>query len=162
MATTGTSLARFAGVDDSLNPVPGEWVPCHVAPRLCVRLRVHHGPMPSLTICIDCGRSTDPELVKRSRCPACLAGWKATRPRPQQSPEAAARRAEHQRVVNSHRWRKVAALVKARDGCCQSCGTTRNLTVHHTTKAREAVDPYDPDLCVTLCRSCHGRLEGRR
>ena len=117
--------------------------------------------MPKAIICIDCGRTVDPSLVKRSRCPRCLVGYKATAKPPQRSPEGLARRAEHQRIITSPQWRKVAAMVKARDGGCVRCGTTANLTVHHTVKARRATDPFDPDLCITLCRSCHGAVERR-
>ena len=116
--------------------------------------------MPIGTICLDCGGIT---LSARSgRCPTCLPAYLERRPKRSgsvASPEAKAKRREHQGIVNSRRWRKVAAFVKERDGGCVSCGTTRSLSVHHTVPARLAPNPYDPEICVTLCRSCHGRTE---
>ena len=78
--------------------------------------------------------------------------------------------AEHRRAVNQRRnqrpqlkfwtsreWRKVRAMVIARDGGqCVRCGSTENLTVHHTSYAA----PLDPGTCECLCRECHGRVSG--
>lgn len=63
--------------------------------------------------------------------------------------------------LRDRRWRKVAALVKDRDGQCADCGATEDLTVDHIVPmvqliAAGSIDQaYDPDHLVTLCRSCN-------
>lgn len=57
--------------------------------------------------------------------------------------------------------RRAMKAAIARDGACAYCGATEDLTAHldeelageHTT---------DPDDYTTACRSCHGRVDGRR
>lgn len=118
--------------------------------------------MPIGTICLDCGALV--LEAKDGRCPSCYPSY-AARPRrrsasrPPASLEAKEKRRAHQSIVNTRRWRKVASFVRERDGGCVSCGSTSNLSVHHTVPARLAPNPYDPEICVTLCRSCHGREE---
>ena len=72
-----------------------------------------------------------------------------------------AARREHQAIKNDPRFRRARKAALLRDGYeCQSCGTRENLTVHHKVKARTAPDlAFDVDNLITLCRSCHGRLE---
>lgn len=118
--------------------------------------------MPTKTICIDCARTVQPEQARRSRCPSCFASWKASRPKSQPSPQAQARKAQHQQVVGSSRWKRTRATVKARDGACLLCGSTSNLEVHHVTPARESADPFDVDDLVTLCQACHARVDALR
>lgn len=120
--------------------------------------------MPIGTICLDCG-----EIVleaEAGRCLTCLrvredARARRLRAREEKKVESKARRVRHQKVINSKRWRDVARYVRARDGECVNCGSKKNLTVHHTIPAVSSPNPYDPDLCVTLCRSCHGFEEAR-
>jgi len=50
---------------------------------------------------------------------------------------------------------QVRDMVLERDGyCCQHCGTTRNLTLHHV-KYRRYGGTSTPDNLTTLCRDCH-------
>lgn len=45
--------------------------------------------------------------------------------------------------------------IRARDGRCQRCGTTRDLDCsHHITRERLAVR-YSPDNACAHCRGCH-------
>jgi 5-methylcytosine-specific restriction endonuclease McrA len=117
--------------------------------------------MPSARICIDCARTIDASVAVRSRCPACLAGYKAEKAKQPEnrSPESLARRAAHQAVVGTYRWKKTARLAKARDGGCRRCGTSRNLQVHHLTPLSSGGAPFDLDNLVTLCGSCHAQVE---
>jgi 5-methylcytosine-specific restriction endonuclease McrA len=61
------------------------------------------------------------------------------------------------------RWQRTRRLVLARDGACQHCGTTVDLTVHLANPAlggdHRRATPAD---CTVFCRSCHGRLDGAR
>jgi 5-methylcytosine-specific restriction endonuclease McrA len=104
----------------------------------------------------------DARAGQQSRCARCFAGYKATRPEPKRSAEGLARRAEHQQVIGTARWRKLAQQVKMRDGGCVRCHTTLGLTVHHVVPVRTAPElAFDPSNLVTLCRSCHARVERR-
>lgn len=50
--------------------------------------------------------------------------------------------------------------VKNRDGKCKECGTEKNLTAHHIIPWKnDASKRFDLDNGITLCRSCHSRLE---
>ena len=72
-----------------------------------------------------------------------------------------ARRIHRQRTTwNTTAWRKVRLQVLARDGHqCQACGTTSRLTVHHRY-GYETNERFNPATLITLCSSCHGRIDG--
>lgn len=53
-------------------------------------------------------------------------------------------------------WEATRAAVIARDGACRHCGTTADLTAHRIDGGYHT--PTPPDY-LTLCRSCHGRVE---
>ena len=111
--------------------------------------------MPLMRSCLGCGR---PVPMDKRRCPSCEPKFKA-----RQTADFAPLRA----VYNTHRWRKVTRpAVLERDGYrCRYCGVSADdgatLDVAHresTTRLLKAGrDPFDPDVCVTLCRSCHNR-----
>jgi len=51
-------------------------------------------------------------------------------------------------------WERVKRQAIKRDKCCQRCGTTRNLDVHHKLpRGRRGRDELEN--LVTLCRMCH-------
>lgn len=67
-------------------------------------------------------------------------------------------------------WERLREEVRSRDGyTCQMCGREesdmdRTLDVHHLKRVRDmdgprAAEGTDPDLLVSLCRSCHRRAE---
>jgi cytochrome c553 len=58
-------------------------------------------------------------------------------------------------------WRQLSAAVTARDGVCVECGSTRHLQAHHDV-ARAEGGADAPENLVTLCASCHARLEAER
>jgi 5-methylcytosine-specific restriction endonuclease McrA len=61
--------------------------------------------------------------------------------------------------LNTHRWQKTRARVKARDGhACVCCGSTRNLSVHHIIKARFGGTDDESNL-QTVCSRCHTLLD---
>jgi 5-methylcytosine-specific restriction enzyme A len=75
------------------------------------------------------------------------------------------------RVWHSTAWRKLRKRIIDRDGYrCRRCGKpgagksgTLGLTVHHLRAVLDALDlVLDEDNLVTLCRCCHGRIDGRR
>lgn len=120
--------------------------------------------MPQGYICIDCARTVT--QVIRGRCAGCRPA--ADKERHAKHGHGTGRmtpaRREHQAFITSSAWRKLRKLVLARDGHqCTRCGSTKSLTVHHIIPVR--TDPslaLEMDNCVTLCRSCHGRVEGGR
>jgi 5-methylcytosine-specific restriction endonuclease McrA len=51
----------------------------------------------------------------------------------------------HQQVLERDRWR------------CQSCGSMRNLQVHHKVFRSQSGSDEEHNL-ITLCAECHARL----
>jgi ribosomal protein L31 len=66
-------------------------------------------------------------------------------------------------------WKRQSQAARKRDGCCQLCHTSDNLTAHHIKPFREfgyirgQNDLYKQANAmhnlITLCQSCHGRVE---
>jgi 5-methylcytosine-specific restriction endonuclease McrA len=81
-----------------------------------------------------------------------------------------ARRNTHprKRIYSDPRWPKVRRAVLHRDDhTCQHCGhydpTGRGLVCDHIHGAlTPGVDPFNAELCQTLCRRCSGRKDGAR
>ena len=64
-------------------------------------------------------------------------------------------------LYDTPEWRAVRARVVQRDGACRMCGSTERLSVHHLTPAADDMAAaLDMDNLVTLCRVCHGRVDG--
>ena len=61
---------------------------------------------------------------------------------------------------NTYKWRQVAKEVKERDeNRCVICGSEKSLEVHHTIEGElEDEDFFNPDICITLCKSCHFKI----
>lgn len=64
------------------------------------------------------------------------------------------------------RWDVIAEFIRKRDkNRCRKCGCSGSdhvLNVHHLRREEEIINKWDPHLptnLVTLCRSCHKRLE---
>ena len=55
--------------------------------------------------------------------------------------------------LQSQKWRDKRSLVIQRDKCCQLCGATSQLEVHHLSYRLLTEEPLEH--LVTLCRSCH-------
>lgn len=56
-------------------------------------------------------------------------------------------------------WKKLRSrIIKQRGSCCERCGKTKNLQVHHKTYKR-LFNEKDSDLEV-LCRGCHMKEHG--
>ncbi len=56
-------------------------------------------------------------------------------------------------------FRKVKRMVLERDGYrCQICGTGKDLSVHHIIPYRISKRD-DPDNLITVCNSCHARMD---
>lgn len=86
--------------------------------------------------CLECGR-----LTRSSRCRTC----------------------DRNNPYRTADWRRVAKTVTERDGACVRCGSTHYLSAHHIIPRAEG-GPDTPENLVSLCVSCHARLEaeGRR
>lgn len=124
--------------------------------------------IPELTICLDCGAMTAPPANGPSVCARCAATRAKHAPVVKRSgervsDEAKARRRIAQRFYSSPEWRRVRDAVRRRDGACLECGTRRDLTVDHIIPRTQAPElAYDPENLRTLCRRCHGRVDGIR
>lgn len=43
--------------------------------------------------------------------------------------------------------------------CCEICGTTKNLTIHHKEKVSQHPELiFDEENCQVLCRKCHDEV----
>jgi len=79
--------------------------------------------------------------------------------------------ARHRTGPNNPMWRggklrhdgyrfphSLSVAIRKRDGgVCQSCGTTKQLGVHHIIPFKDG-GSNDPENLTTLCRSCHTKL----
>jgi len=71
------------------------------------------------------------------------------------------------KVYDSKRWKRCRAIVLNRDGyTCAMCGAEANTVDHWPVPVggilAQGGDPCDPATCRSLCRSCHGRIDGKR
>lgn len=59
-------------------------------------------------------------------------------------------------------WPAVRARQLSDYPFCRDCGAQSSLTVHHLQKFNGLEDPLrtDPANLVTLCRTCHGKIDG--
>ena len=63
---------------------------------------------------------------------------------------------ERQALYASGEWKRVARLVRVRDGGCVECGAVAGTHVHHVRSFADYPDlRLDPDNLVTLCREHH-------
>ena len=63
-----------------------------------------------------------------------------------------------QRVANYRdpRWRKLSSELLREKGCCEKCGSSLHLSVHHVIPVRQCPERFlDRSNCVVLCASCH-------
>ena len=88
--------------------------------------------------CIDCGI-----VAPGTRCPTCERIYQAAR----------ARRPKAAKIWRTARWQETSRRAIRRDGECQLCGATTNLTAHHLHYDA----PFDTTTIITLCRTCHGK-----
>ena len=51
--------------------------------------------------------------------------------------------------------RVFSAYIRQRDGCCQRCGTTRDLQCSHHIRRSQLATRYDPKNAVAHCSACH-------
>lgn len=67
----------------------------------------------------------------------------------------------------SRGFRHIASGVRLRDGECRVCGKQsatkddRSLHVHHITPEDETDSPHRPTNLISLCASCHRKMEGK-
>jgi 5-methylcytosine-specific restriction endonuclease McrA len=61
-------------------------------------------------------------------------------------------------ILQDPRYKRARARTIRRDhGTCQQCGAPGN-SAHHETYD----DPFNEDTMITLCKTCHARIDGRR
>ena len=101
--------------------------------------------------CLDCGKP----IRKGSPYSRC-----ELHRRPYVVRESARQAAKHRELGYGDPDVKAAmAAARARDGACRFCGTTADLTVHYMPGGPHSATVSD---YLTLCRRCHGRIDGGR
>lgn len=62
--------------------------------------------------------------------------------------------------IKTARWQRFRQTILERDGRrCTTCGTVRQLQVHHKERRADSPDRiFDPSNCTTLCKWCHDGL----
>jgi len=60
------------------------------------------------------------------------------------------------RQLEEKLWNLTADFVKARDGCCVTCGATEGLTISHWIPAGKQRIRYDLRNCNCQCSTCNG------
>lgn len=120
--------------------------------------------MPEGRICLGCGSLM--VGMTSHRCAPCERDREAQQVEERRaygraSKDTSARGRARRRVYDSPEWKAMRQRVMLRDGACRLCGTTRSLTVHHVRPAADdGAGALDMDNLVTLCRRCHGRVDG--
>ena len=82
----------------------------------------------------------------------------AIRPRPKPVKETKPKRKRgksERRLLEDELWKLTADYVKARDGCCVTCGATEGLTISHWIKAGKQIVRYDLRNCNCQCSTCN-------
>jgi 5-methylcytosine-specific restriction enzyme A len=102
-----------------------------------------------LKLCIDCRQPAQPAAMRKGRCRDCLPAYDA---RNNAQPA--------RRVHFSAAHRRLAKLVKARDGSCRHCGATEQLTVDYIIPLSRG-GTMTLDNAQTLCRACNARKGNR-
>jgi hypothetical protein len=93
-------------------------------------------------------------VVYGETCPDCL--W---------DPPHTRRDPGYRALMDSHRWKKVRAAARRRDGGCvrrDEGGCYGRLEVHHVVRPRHGGDPYALSNLRTVCRGHHTQEERRR
>lgn len=123
--------------------------------------------MPHGVICLDCQRIV--AEAHMGRCEECQAAWRARAPkgkprRPARPRQLTAARMTNHSIYRTAKWREVRkARIQMDGGVCRVCGTSENLTVHHIVPiTRDESLAYALENLATVCRRCHGRLDGGR
>lgn len=71
--------------------------------------------------------------------------------------DPAARRPNYWAYLKSSEWkRKRRHMLDRADGCCQSCGKSRRLEVHHLSYQNLGYE--SPEELAVLCSECHKAL----
>lgn len=124
--------------------------------------------MPSGRICLGCG--TLVVGLTGDRCAPCQPVHQAQTAERRRilgkgngHKRLTARKRARDAIYKDPRWARARRAAIARDGGCVLCGVGYTLTVHHRVPVLD--DPalvFDLDNLVTLCRRCHGRVDGGR
>jgi 5-methylcytosine-specific restriction endonuclease McrA len=91
-------------------------------------------------------------------------------------PSPGTRCADHERIfkrtqnakrigygTSTRYWQTLSRQAKERDGYrCRGCGTTHDLTVHIRPELEGNHRTAKLEDCETLCRRCHGAVDGGR
>ena len=66
-------------------------------------------------------------------------------------------------TYKTKKWRRARENALARDGhACVRCGASENLEAHHVMPLREGGSPTAVSNLISLCASCHRRVEASR
>jgi len=59
-------------------------------------------------------------------------------------------------------WQRFRKFYLRRHPICEKCEDYKDLHVHHIKPINEGGARLDPDNLMTLCRSCHEKVHGRK
>lgn len=127
--------------------------------RQCRRIYITKGRV--VKECVVCGKafSVYPCYIDRIRCCSRACGYIiGVQIRKENAPE----RSYHDySFYRSREWADLRATVLERDGYrCMACGEVQRLHVHHIHRRIDSMDDSLGNL-ITLCGSCHSRVEAR-
>ena len=63
----------------------------------------------------------------------------------------------HDTFVNTKYWYIISSKKKLDMGCCENCGSTERLEVHHPTYTIKGDEHNNMDVLVVLCKKCHDK-----
>jgi 5-methylcytosine-specific restriction endonuclease McrA len=132
--------------------------------RYCSRACSHEAQRTRVALtCRQCGRSFQRKAYmqdwSQERGPfcglLCYGVWQQENARGEANPNYRPRSS----VRGAGQWERARQVVLDRDGhCCQQCGSTHRLHVHHREPWQSGqADPHALDNLETLCASCHRR-----
>jgi 5-methylcytosine-specific restriction endonuclease McrA len=108
--------------------------------------------------------------VRLRVCPKCARAMpldhrcgepRPARPAPPPDEAERIRRKRKRKRYDTAAWSKLSARAIARYGACHNCGRVNDLTAHLPPERGEDHARAQLRDVVVLCRSCHGKVDGR-
>jgi predicted HNH restriction endonuclease len=62
--------------------------------------------------------------------------------------------------LDSKYWLIISSKKKLDVGCCENCGSSKNLEVHHTSYNIKGNEHNNMDKLIVVCKECHKKIHG--